>query len=1050
MEEPRPMKPTLVRFGVFEVDLRAGELRRNGSKVKLQEQPFQVLAMLLERPGEVVTREEIQQRLWPSDTFVDFEHSINAAVKRLREALDDSADNPRFIETLHRRGYRFIAPADVGAGLVPAPAQVGGPTESASSADLAGQTVSRFRILERLGGGGMGVVYRAEDTQLGRDVAIKFLPAELASERRALERFQREARAASALDHPNICAIHDIGEHGGRPFIVMPLLKGQTLKQRIVAAGLSRQASGDVRSPLQLDDLLDLATQIADALVAAHAKGIIHRDIKPANVFITESGQAKVLDFGLAKLLHDQAQETTESRSPELDPLVPARAGSIHDSITRTGVAVGTPAYMSPEQVRKEELDTRTDLFSFGAVLYEMATGRQPFAGDTATEVEQAIATQSPSPATELNPALPVKLGEIIQKALDKNREQRYQSAADIRADLARLQRETDSARAAVGVREPILRNRWFIAVAGIAIMATALAVSAWFWLGRWRTTSPEEPLTAVPLTSYPGSEDFPSFSPDGTQVAFSWNGEKEDNYDIYVKLIGAEPPLRLTTNPAGDFSPAWSPDGRWVAFLRGLPAGKVAVILISPIGGPERILTEMYCDNLNIATHFLAWSQDSHWLAIAGGDKPLQRPPWPGLFLCSVETGETRRLTSPPGTAVGDSCPAFSPDGRTLAFSRWASWSNSDLYLLPLSPDLRAAAEPKRLTFGNWIAASPAWTMGGSSLTFSAGSAGSREGSSLWRAAASGAGKPERLAAIGLNGAHPAISSRGNRLAYAQALSDINIWRIEIPNAGRKAKPPERLISSTRSDYNPQFSPDGKRIAFLSDRSGSHEIWVCDAGGSNAVQLTFLGGPGIDGQPYWSPNSRRLTFSANIEGHSEVYVLNASGGKPRRLTSNPTWARNPSWSRDGHWILFDSATPKPGMYRMPVEGGPEVLVTKERGYAPIESPDGKFIYLIGESAEGTAILKAPAEGGEAQQVLDSFDHGYAVVEDGIYFIPTRDPKSSDSIQFLNTNAGKIQRIASIEKPVANGLTVSPDRRWILYTQVDQAGSDLMLVENFR
>ena len=241
-------------------------------------------------------------------------------------------------------------------------------------------------------------------------------------------------------------------------------------------------------------------------------------------------------------------------------------------------------------------------------------------------------------------------------------------------------------------------------------------------------------------------------------------------------------------------------------------------------------------------------------------------------------------------------------------------------------------------------------------------------------------------------------------------------------------------------------FSPDGKKVSFLSDRSGSKELWICGADGSNPIQLTFLGAADLDSFPLWSPDSRRLTFSTNVEGHSEVYVLNASGGKPRRLTSTASYARNPTWSRDGQWILFDSASPTPGIYRVPAEGGPVVLLTTKGGYAPFESPDGKFIYSLQNTADGRVLVRAPVVGGEAQRVLDHFSD-FQLEEGGIYFVPKPEPKCSDSLQFLNTTTGKIQRIASFEKPVA-WFWVSPDRRQVLYTPVSQGGSDLMLVEN--
>jgi len=443
------------RFGAFELDLRARELRKHGVKVGLPEQSIQILAMLVKRSGEVVLREEIRKKLWPNDTIVEFDHSINAAINRLRGALGDEAGMRRYIETLPRRGYRFLVPVEWVEPASRVLTSLADTTETGLSvskaigaANLLGTRVSHYRVLEILGGGGMGVVYKAEDIKLGRTVALKFLPEELDGDRTSLERFEREARAASALNHPNICTVYEFGEHLGQPFIAMEFLEGQTVRDRI-ANGIPSESSilgPRPGSAIQVDELLSVAIQIADALEVAHVKGIIHRDIKPANIFINNRGEAKILDFGLAKLeqqmlrsvQYDNAGDVIVSASerPDLRQGFGLRSPVSDPHLTQTGVALGTAPYMSPEQVRGEKVDARTDLFSFGLVLYEMATGQQAFSGETTVVLRDAILNRTPAPASDLNPELPLKLVEIIDRALQKNRDERYQTASEMRRDL--------------------------------------------------------------------------------------------------------------------------------------------------------------------------------------------------------------------------------------------------------------------------------------------------------------------------------------------------------------------------------------------------------------------------------------------------------------------------------------------------------------------------------------------------------------------------------------------------------------------------------------
>ncbi len=424
MELSRATLSNPVKFGDdFELDFRTYELRRAGRPLKLERIPMDLLLLLVEQQGQLVSREQIIEKIWGKDVFLDTDNSINAAIRKIRQVLKDDPERPRFVQTITGRGYRFIAPVEE--VLPPPAAEPKAPSQPAAE-NLIGRKVSHYRILQILGGGGMGVVYKAEDLRLGRRVALKFLPSELATDPKAFARFEREARAASALDHPNICSIYQLGEHEGQPFIVMQLLEGQTLREWIESP--ARQST-----PEGLSQFLDIAIQIADGLEAAHQKGIIHRDIKPANIFITSRGQAKILDFGVAKFL--ELPEGALELSASAQETVP----SANPTLTGTGVSMGTPFYLSPEQVRGEKLDARSDLFSLGLVLYEMATGHKAFPGKTVTVIRDAVLHQPAVPARQMNSQMPAELEQIISKALEKDRNRRYQSAQELRSDLERL-----------------------------------------------------------------------------------------------------------------------------------------------------------------------------------------------------------------------------------------------------------------------------------------------------------------------------------------------------------------------------------------------------------------------------------------------------------------------------------------------------------------------------------------------------------------------------------------------------------------------------------
>ena len=729
MSEASGAAPDVIRFSVFELNLRSGELRKAGTRINLQEQPLQTLALLLERPGELVTREELRHRLWPKDTFVDFDHGLNAVINRLRDSLGDSADTPRFVETVPRRGYRFIAPVDRG-------------------------------VKDRDG------------------------------------RYQP----------------------GGE--------------------------SGPMRA------------EVSDSASAA-----------------------------------------------------PPRSGWRYS-------------------------------------------------------------------------------GNVMWPAV-------------------------------------------------VVALAMAAAVSLYvfrLWL------FPQLPMRTTPLTSLPGQERHPSFSPDGNQIAFVWDGGNGDNQDIYIKVVGAGAPLRLTTHPDPDQKPVWSSDGRHIAFVRSSEKGG-GIFVIPALGGPERKIGSLVLDHEWAAGP--SWSPDGRLLALSESHEP-QGPL--SIFLASIDSLEKRKLTSPPMGSVGDCAPAISPDGRTVAFNRVSAAGG--IFLVPI-----AGGEPTRLTHEPLpFCERLAWTANGRELVFSTSASGGapESSSSLWRVSASG-GTPERLTVGGDNAANPAIASRGNRLAYEQRSQTINIWQIEVPTAREPSRSATKLIGSTRVDACPQFSPDGTRIVFCSDRTGSDEIWVSDTAGSNLVQLTSRGGP-MFGTPRWSPDGHRIAF----DGDWGIHVINVDGGRSRRVASDTPDGVVPSWSRDGRWIYFASTrTGRSEVWKVPAAGGQAVQITKRGGFAAFESQDGKTLYYAkGISLDG--LWSVAVNGGEEAPVLDfpkaSFWGYWALVKKGIYFVNT-ETGPQPALQFLSFAEKRVVHVAALDRrpvPFLAGMAVSPDERWILYTQEDQRNSDIILVENFR
>jgi Tol biopolymer transport system component/DNA-binding winged helix-turn-helix (wHTH) protein len=719
--------PSTVHFGVFQVDFRSRELRKRGLRIRLQEQPFQILSLLLERPGEVFTREDLHRRLWPADTFVEFDHSLNTAIKKLRQALGDNPDTPRFVETLPKVGYRFIAPVE-------------------------------------------------------RDRA-------------------EGPRRVEKLD-------------------------------------------------------------------------------------IAESGKRR----------------------------------------SNRGVHIAL-----------------------------------------------ALAVSS------------------------------------------------------------------------------SLAAVAYYYALMPRFSSPGSAEKLSRVTSLPGFVRDLALSPDGSRVAFAWDEGNRSKFDIFVKLIGTETPLRLTHSegPAsrtnweteGRMYPAWSPDGKYLAYIRH-ERDLSEVYIVPSLGGPER---RIYQYHSPYAWWFskLAWSPDGKWLAL--NDSQTMGGPY-GVFLVSVDSLEARQLTSPPKEYLGDWSFWFSPASDKVEFIRCGN-GTEDVDIVSV-----AGGEPRRLgrltsnkVWACWSGA--AWMPDGREVVFSSALDGPL---SLWRLPVTG-GAPRRVASSGAGATNPSIS--GSKLAYLEAIQNDNIWRVPNPRFNGHSGQSSKLISSSVKERQPQYSPDGRKLAFESNRSGTFEIWTADSDGSHPVQITHFGGPHT-GTPRWSPDGRQLAFDSRPEGHSDIFVVDTDGGVPHRLTFDKSEEVVPSWSRDGRWIyLASNRTGSWQVWKMPSHGGPAVQVTRQGGFAPFESFDRKFLYYS-KDFRGTQIWRMPVGGGEETLVSEQINArwaAWALVPGGIYFVTT-ETGSVPAIRFFDFETEKVKHVITLLNcpGLEIGFDASPDQKWFVYSQVDQRQSDIMLVEDFR
>ena len=549
----------------------------------------------------------------------------------------------------------------------------------------------------------------------------------------------------------------------------------------------------------------------------------------------------------------------------------------------------------------------------------------------------------------------------------------------------------------------------------------------------------------SIPLTAFRGIETDPSLSPDSNRVAFVWNGEKQDNFDVYTMPVGSDVPLRLTSDPAEDVSPAWSPDGHTIAFIRKRGGDRGDLMVIPAAGGREHRIREIQDAELRPSTGrlvSLTWSPKGDWIAAShrGPEDTTEH-----IYLFSL-TGEIRKLTAVPGL-FGDHTPALSPDGGTLAFSRLAGFSTSEIYILPLYSNFQLAGEAKRLTTSNRWSVNPVWLP---------------EGDRVLYAAQNGPGSPHELRMMSPFGRRTSDKhillnedsseiAVGRHLVYSRIRRDTNIWRARIARVGEPPQAAELFITSTRNDDKPRYSPGGKKIAFTSARSGSPEIWVSEADSTGPLRMTEFEGP-LVGHANWSADGQRLIFHARPNGQADVFEMPAAGGSVKRLTFDQADDTMPSYSHDGAWIYFTSArSGEREVWKMPTAGGPPVRLTTSGGQRPVESPDGKNVFYL--TPDGKEVRCVPAGGGVSWKIVDLihvYPAGFAVTAEGIYYAAP--PHSGDDryIQFFSFLTLGSRPVAVAHHPFVIGMDVSPDGNYILFDQIDEFDRDLFLVKDFR
>ncbi|MGH9369050.1 MAG: protein kinase domain-containing protein [Thermoanaerobaculia bacterium] len=875
-----------------------------------------------------------------------------------------------------------------------------------------GTRLGSYEILGSIGAGGMGEVYRARDTRLAREAAIKVLPADLAGDGERRARFEQEARAASALNHPNILTVYDIGDADGSLYIAMEYVEGRTLRELL--------ASG----PVPVRKLLGIAAQVADGLAKAHAAGIVHRDLKPENVMVNKDGFAKILDFGLAKLAipsDDGGSQLATMAGPG----------------TRPGVVLGTVGYMSPEQASGQPLDFRSDQFALGAILYEMATGNRAFQKKTAVETLSAIIREEPEPISAAAPAAPAPLRWIVERCLAKEPEERYASTRDLARDLKQAgDHLSEASGEAPAVGKPKARRPGWWATAIAALLAVGLADLA----VRWRASSRPAAGAAPSLrrvTFGPGLEDEPSFSPDGKFLAYTT--DERGNLDVVVLPLAGGEPIRIAATDADEAQPAWSPDGSKIVFVSArdhggrlgialnisalepyLNAKLGDIFLVPALGGePVKLVEDGY---------YPAWSPDGKRIAYMS--RTAGRV---DLWTIPSDGGTPERLTTDGGFHFQ---PAWSPDGRWVACGSGTIGIGGpfNLHVVPSSGGVSRA-----LTKDFGYVTRPAWSADGKTIFFS----GERNGIlNAWRVDFSPDGRaaePVRVTLGQGQDANLSVSRDGRKLAIAAVRNEPNIWELSVSTGALRP-----VTSGAGGGDFPRLSPDGKTLLAQSTRSGDLAVWTVDLSGKFLAQLT----PGQPQSPEgrWSPDGRQIAY---VRG-GQLWIQ-AIGSMSARDTG--VRASTKAWSPDGKSIavgIYDAEVPGEISVYSVAEGGVEpITALKMYTDYPTWSPDGRRIAFQAQRGAMREIWIVPAKGGAPTQLTKDSEDSH----------PDWSPRNPDEILFLrdhkrlavlSVSSGKVRFLPGYSEGsyILDYPSWSPDGTRVYFSVMRKSG-DLYVLEGF-